>query len=730
MMKINIETLSYTLIGSGEGSGLINVDLIFDELGIPYIPSRRIKGILRNKALELTEILGISHTIVDNIFGKSGFKESKLRIGNLYIKNYKDIKNELKALMENNNLKGLITKNKIINFFTILRKQTAIDENGVAKEHSLRTIRVLKPYIEFIGEIVEFNHLTEKEKALLYLTVLIFKRIGTARNRGFGGIKCSIDGLSIGDSEKAIKLLKKETDMPFKVINETSSFNYELNYSNKTKKLPFLIETLCPILIVKHNLEQNVVNTEKYIPATTIRGVLASKFIEKRHLKENIHENKDFYDLFLKGQIIYTPAYPIDEQNNKVHYFTPFFIHVEKENKETNILNILENELDIKTRYLGGFLKFENDRNVSHLKLKTEFYFHNTRNRFSGKSEEGEIFYYEAISEGQGFKGYIIGDEEILKSLIKILGESFHAFLGRSKTAQYGNVKITLIDVEKIEPIDFEGETEFIFWLLSPLILYNEYGTAEASTKTLKKYFCEILKCKIDDFQIEGIVAKTEFVENFISVWRMRTPREVALAPGSSFKVRLKDCDNLNKKLEKLEVYGIGERREEGFGRIKILISSLNYKIIKTQKTNKITKPKKSIKILFHLLENDLERFFNYKGFMKAKDFKYINRLTKNLIGKMERMINNSEDNESWRAKFDNLKNKQAEEKLKNARLWDELEEFNIYYNIKKNTDFQRINYQINKLQFNINDLFIFKLSKMYWLSFFKNLRFLKKKED
>ena len=94
-MKINIKTLSYTIAGSGEGSALIDVDVVFDELGIPYIPSRRVKGALRESAIEVLEILGINAEIADGIFGKQGFQEGKIRIGNLYIPDYMEIKKEM-----------------------------------------------------------------------------------------------------------------------------------------------------------------------------------------------------------------------------------------------------------------------------------------------------------------------------------------------------------------------------------------------------------------------------------------------------------------------------------------------------------------------------------------------------------------------------------------------------------------------------------------------------------
>lgn len=98
-MKIKIDLLSYTLIGSGEGAGIIDSDVVLDDLGFPYIPSRRVKGVLKESAKEVCDILGVKdYSIVGNIFGEDGFTEGKLHIDNLYINNYKKIKEEIKIL--------------------------------------------------------------------------------------------------------------------------------------------------------------------------------------------------------------------------------------------------------------------------------------------------------------------------------------------------------------------------------------------------------------------------------------------------------------------------------------------------------------------------------------------------------------------------------------------------------------------------------------------------------
>lgn len=51
---MEVELLIPCLVGSGTGYGpLIDTDIVFDENGIPFIPAKRIKGCLRDSAIEI-----------------------------------------------------------------------------------------------------------------------------------------------------------------------------------------------------------------------------------------------------------------------------------------------------------------------------------------------------------------------------------------------------------------------------------------------------------------------------------------------------------------------------------------------------------------------------------------------------------------------------------------------------------------------------------------------------
>lgn len=209
--KLVVELLSDALPGSGEGFGaIIDQDVVFDELGIPYIPGKRIKGLLRDSYEEICQLLGSSTPAfkpADFLFGNPGQQEAApLFISNLYPEHYEKLKNALENLKKV--LPNVFTPEAIIEAFAYLRQQTAINpETGTALEHSLRTIRVLKKNLKFSG-IIKFEGNTNGSGDLtinyLALACLHIKRFGTKRSRGFGEVKCYLEDNSGNNISEAV----------------------------------------------------------------------------------------------------------------------------------------------------------------------------------------------------------------------------------------------------------------------------------------------------------------------------------------------------------------------------------------------------------------------------------------------------------------------------------------------------------------------------------------------
>ena len=74
-MRIKLELLSDLCTSSGDTvSGIIDTEVCYDENGIVYIPAKRVKGCLREAALELKDALGneFDEETFINSFGRAG----------------------------------------------------------------------------------------------------------------------------------------------------------------------------------------------------------------------------------------------------------------------------------------------------------------------------------------------------------------------------------------------------------------------------------------------------------------------------------------------------------------------------------------------------------------------------------------------------------------------------------------------------------------------------------
>ncbi|MBN2089192.1 hypothetical protein JW964_06250 [candidate division KSB1 bacterium] len=215
---LEIKLLSATNPGSGEGwAGLIDSDIVFDELGIPFIPARRIKGILKEAALDVANAYQLSQINNSNIdenkvkalFGERKMdKVAKMTVGNAMLEDYPALCHWIRWAQHE--LKPLVTADRVTTVFTRLRQQTAIDEHGVALEGSLRITRVLKEDYCFYCPV----ELQEPAyKSILALAVQTMRYLGGKRNRGFGKIDCRLlDAETKNDITKQVLQEIKKTD--------------------------------------------------------------------------------------------------------------------------------------------------------------------------------------------------------------------------------------------------------------------------------------------------------------------------------------------------------------------------------------------------------------------------------------------------------------------------------------------------------------------------------------
>ncbi|MDR1371264.1 MAG: RAMP superfamily CRISPR-associated protein [Dysgonamonadaceae bacterium] len=175
--------------GSGLSSGAdLDLLVIKDKNKLPFIPGKTIKGLIKEALedikefdekyadMDLEKLLGSEAKKKKDGEGEMSFDKQ----GCCFFTNV-ELEKELKTHIADNHLQEYL-------YHTIA--STAIGEDGVAEEHSLRKMEVTVP-CELTGEILDVpdGYLDLFKDALLYI-----KRLGQNRNRGLG--RCSIEIVS------------------------------------------------------------------------------------------------------------------------------------------------------------------------------------------------------------------------------------------------------------------------------------------------------------------------------------------------------------------------------------------------------------------------------------------------------------------------------------------------------------------------------------------------------
>lgn len=580
-MELIITLLEPAIPASGEGSGLIDVDVAFDEYGFPYLGAKRIKGILKESALEVLEMCGQQNNpAFVSLFGEDGFTKSKLIIHSFRLRGQQDAAD---YLTHHTAQKLSINGELIKNYFTITLDHTAIDsENGVAKDKSLRKYRALKKGLKFITTLDE-SQLTEQELSLLKLACLQTDRLGQRRNRGLGKIAIRSSGeANIQQLFDSLTQSKSSTDENKAHISHqwqsSGQFDHAVEISIHIKE---------PVVLATQKGDQNTVSTEKYFSGSRLKGIIALTILNKLNVDLSkpytdagfnamIHHHLQFSPAFLLANAQCMHPVPLHLKKQKI-IKAASASEIQNEAEEKNIVNGFSQNEPAET--IGGTGAII-DKVLYTKNTETGFRFHNTRtNRLAGHSIDGGIYYYESIIPGQVFKGQILGDKKTLDDLIALTGTSFSFSVGRSSGVEYGQVEIILaqpVSLQYKHTIAITKESQLFAAALSPVILSNQYGISMPSLQTFEAAINEALgfdgvsleQTDTSGSGISGIARKKE-IETFSNIWKTKTATEYAYAEGSIFRLTAKG-DITSAQIQKLEQFGIGQKTQEGFGKVKV----------------------------------------------------------------------------------------------------------------------------------------------------------------
>ena len=192
-ISIYVKTFSPLHLGSGGADIHVDADVVQDDVGLPYFPAKRLKGLLYESGLEVSEMVGgclIDKEKLDTLFQRGRGGVQQLVISNLYIENYDVLHADLLYLQKN--FPSVFRPAYVLDQYASVRYQTAINpETGVAQENSLRNMRVLDAGLTFVGEIRILGGDKDCLRTLA-LAVRNLSQCGGKRTRGFGQIACTL----------------------------------------------------------------------------------------------------------------------------------------------------------------------------------------------------------------------------------------------------------------------------------------------------------------------------------------------------------------------------------------------------------------------------------------------------------------------------------------------------------------------------------------------------------
>jgi CRISPR-associated protein Csx10 len=371
------------------------------------------------------------------------------------------------------------------------------------------------------------------------------------------------------------------------------------------KGITFSICTLEPILATSFQGDPNSDVSYSYIPGSMVRGAVIARYLRHHQLSELALNDQLVKDLFFdETKTIYLNAYLLSKEGTRtlpapLSWFKDKDAKLPETDEGGSMIiydRALNNELPDGVTPKRVEQKFctVKDEDVILYSDKRRINIHNFRNRKKGKGNkaEGDIFRYDALDEGQTFQAVILcQDSDVLAKIRPLLSELTKIWLGGSQSAGYGKTEVSNVnplaenwcEIE-IPPDKRVNNNKLAITLLSDTILRDRCGQAVADASLIKPAIEETLGTTLAQPKSVVIYTSSTLIGGFNRKWGLPLPQLPALLAGT---IVIFEGITLNiEQVQHLELYGIGERRNEGFGRI--AVNWLDEKELQAKKPDKV----------------------------------------------------------------------------------------------------------------------------------------------
>lgn len=583
----------------------IDVEIKRDKNGTPYFSAKHIKGIFRGKILEFRNAFaGINENVFEEYFGDN-------LNGEKFAEKYFGSEGNNPSKIRFSYLKFQIEDSKKLDYKIGNRYGVKINrKTRVAKDNSLFNYEFVKPKNIFVGNFELSNNFFEKEEneekleknlKFLLASFLHIDKIGGLKSRGLG--KVEIRFTSVG-SDKNFDLTKESNR--FETVKEISEIilkdrmkNLNSKELGKVEKYTYTLNFLEPS-VLQGRVRKNEAELRNSLQGSSIRGMIIQygldnnfkiedllkiKIAEVKKIVEKNGEKKEEFKLASR----FKTKYPV--KDNKTEKIDKAISVIREYKTDLNNENGIKLERDSLAllNATGTELSIKIDEKTRTVK---ESFLFNTESIDLTKNE---------IS----FKGNI----EIPEGLFEI-GKEYELKIGKFKTKGFGKVKIKFEKYSEKQGMNIKDRIEKLNnQIKEDFVRFDEENSRKSEEKREKVYSGdeklkkEEQKLITFDFLSDMILPFNE-VSNvgnqiltlfedleekltlnnrrtFINVEKLRGYNivnnirkmdEIVITQGSviSYCINNEDLEDILKKLEKIEENGIGLRRNEGFGRVRI----------------------------------------------------------------------------------------------------------------------------------------------------------------
>lgn len=408
----------YWHCGSGLGAGAkADALVVKDADGLPYVPGRTVKGLVREAVATLVALGRADEAGLARTFGQEGdASASGLPLqGSAFFSD---------AALPGEERKEILSHSAADMLYSLMAS-TSIDETGVAKDHTLRSVEVTVP-CELTGRI---TGLTDSSAGAVGQALRLIRRLGLGRSRGLG--RCSFAIVSVED----------EADARADGVEETCPDSVQL-----------VCQLTTDVILNQKSASEGANKTLDFIPGSCFLGIAAASLYSDA--AGNVSPSA--FTVFHSGKVRFGDAHPLCESPEPTRslripasLFYPkgddvtsrCFVHhhySRSADKENN-----GEPLQLK-QCRAGFYAFSPSGEARRVSTTTAYALKSAHDSATLRSKDSQMFGYESLRPGARMGFSVEFDPDVSQDVRRQVVASLLGAkrVGRSRSAQYGQVEI------------------------------------------------------------------------------------------------------------------------------------------------------------------------------------------------------------------------------------------------------------------------------------------------